>query len=238
MKKIVMMMIGAAVLMSSCDTYQASGAYTGSMFGNMVGSAIGGIAGGWRGHEIGSLVGTVGGAVVGASIGKAADERRERRYEERASRRQQQRYEQRNSRRSDQRYDQYPSAGQQSQMSYSANGQALVVRNAAIYEDNQDGRLTRGEKCTVVFEIANITSDPVYDVYPLVDEKTGNKHIHISPNLRVESIAPHQAIRYTASLVSDNGLKDGQIEVLVGVAQGNSIVDSQTRAFTVPTSKR
>ena len=238
MKKIVMMMIGAAVLMSSCDTYQASGAYTGSMFGNMVGSAIGGIAGGWRGHEIGSLVGTVGGAVVGASIGKAADERRERRYEERASRRQQQRYEQRNSRRSDQRYDQYPSAGQQSQMSYSANGQALVVRNAAIYEDNQDGRLTRGEKCTVVFEIANTTSDPVYDVYPLVDEKTGNKHIHISPNLRVESIAPHQAIRYTASLVADNGLKDGQIKVLVGVAQGNSIVDSQTRAFTVPTSKR
>lgn len=238
MKKIVMIMIGAAVLMSSCDTYQASGAYTGSMFGNMVGSAIGGIAGGWRGHEIGSLVGTVGGAVVGASIGKAADERRERRYEERASRRQQQRYEQRNSRRSDQRYDQYPSAGQQSQMSYSANGQALVVRNAAIYEDNQDGRLTRGEKCTVVFEIANTTSDPVYDVYPLVDEKTGNKHIHISPNLRVESIAPHQAIRYTASLVADNGLKDGQIKVLVGVAQGNSIVDSQTRAFTVPTSKR
>lgn len=238
MKKIVMMMIGAAVLMSSCDTYQASGAYTGSMFGNMVGSAIGGIAGGWRGHEIGSLVGTVGGAVVGASIGKAADERRERRYEERASRRQQQRYEQRNSRRSDQRYDQYPSAGQQSQMSYSANGQALVVRNAAIYEDYQDGRLTRGEKCTVVFEIANTTSDPVYDVYPLVDEETGNKHIHISPNLRVESIAPHQAIRYTASLVADNGLKDGQIEVLVGVAQGNSIVDSQTRAFTVPTSKR
>lgn len=238
MKKIVMMMIGAAVLMSSCDTYQASGAYTGSMFGNMVGSAIGGIAGGWRGHEIGSLVGTVGGAVVGASIGKAADERQERRYEERAARRQQQRYEQRNSRRSNQRYGQYPSAGQQSQMSYSANGQALVIRNAAIYEDNQDGRLTRGEKCTVVFEIANTTSDAVYDVYPLVDEKTGNKHIHISPNLRVESIAPHQAIRYTASLVADNGLKDGQIEVLVGVAQGNNIVDSQTRAFSVPTSKR
>ena len=245
MKKILMMMIGAAVLMSSCDTYQGAGAYTGSMFGNMVGSAIGGIAGGWRGHEIGSLIGTVGGAAIGAAVGQAADERQERRYEERASRRQQRRYEQRNrsyqqqrDRGYDRSYGQYPSAGQQPQMSYNANGQALVIRNAAIYEENQDGRLTRGEKCSVVFEIANTTSDPVTDVYPLVDEKTGNKHIHISPNMRVESIAPHQAIRYTASLVADSGLKDGQIEVLVGVAQGNTIIDSQTRAFQVPTSKR
>lgn len=234
MKKILMMMICAAMLLGSCDTYQAAGVYTGSMFGNMVGSAIGGIAGGWRGHEIGSLIGTVGGAAIGATVGKAADERR---YEERASRRQQRRYEQRD-RGYDRNYGQYPSTGQQSQMTYSANGQALVIRNAAIYEENQDGKLTRGEKCTVVFEIANTTSDPVNDVFPLVDEKTRNKHIHISPNLRVESIPPHQAIRYTASLVADNGLKDGQIEVLVGVAQGNSIIDSQTRAFTVPTSKR
>ena len=230
-----MMMIGAAVLMSSCDTYQAAGAYTGSMFGNMVGSAIGGIAGGWRGHEIGSLIGTVGGAAIGAAVGQAADERK---YEERAARRQQRRYEQRESRRNHQRYGQYPTTRQQTQAAYSSNGQALVIRNAAIFEENEDGRLTRGEKCTVIFEIANTTSDPVYDVYPLVDERTGNKHIHISPNMRVESIAPHQAIRYTASMVADNGLRDGTVEVLVGVAQGNNIIDSQTHYFTVPTSKR
>lgn len=233
MKKLVITMISAAILMSSCSTYQAGGAYTGSMFGNMVGSAIGGIAGGWRGHEIGSLIGTVGGAAIGAAIGQAADERQERRYEERASRRQQQRYEQRNRSNS-----QYPATRQQTQMSYGASGQALVIRNAAIYEERQDGRLTRGEKCTVVFEIANTTSDPVYNVYPLVEEKTGNKHIHISPNMRVESIAPHQAIRYTASLVADKRLRDGQIEVLVGVAQDNNIIDSQTRAFSIPTAKQ
>ena len=239
MKRIFMLMIGAAVLVSSCDTYQAAGAYTGSMFGNMVGSAIGGIAGGWRGHEIGSLIGTVGGAAIGAAIGQAADERQERKYEERASRRQQHRYEQRDRsyERRNRSYGQYPKKERQS-ASYSANGQALVVRNAAIYEENEDGRLTRGEKCTVVFEIANTTSETVFNVYPLVDEQTGNKHIHISPNMRVESIAPHQAIRYSASLVADNGLKDGQIEVLVGVAQGDNVIDSQTRAFTVPTAKR
>lgn len=237
MKKVLMMMIGASLLLSSCYSYEGAGAYTGSMFGNMVGSAIGGIAGGWRGHEIGSLVGTVGGAVIGASVGRSAEEREQRKYEERAAQRRNQRYGQGVNQRRSQRNDQAPATSVQRQMGYS-NGEALVIRNAAIYEDNEDGRLTRGEKCTVVFEIANTTSDPVYNVYPLVEERTGNKHIHISPNMRIESLSPHQAIRYTAQMVADNGLKDGQIEVLVGVAQGNNIIDSQTRAFQVPTSKR
>ncbi|MCR4810206.1 MAG: hypothetical protein K5896_10165 [Prevotella sp.] len=240
MKKVLIMMIGASLLLSSCYSYEGAGAYTGSMFGNMVGSAIGGIAGGWRGHEIGALVGTVGGAVIGASVGRATEERQERKHEERAARRRQQRYEQRAEQRRSQRYDQAPATSAQRQMAHvnSGNGEALVIRNAAIYEENEDGKLTRGEKCTVVFEIANTTSNPVYNVYPLVDERTGNKHIHISPNMRIESLSPHQAIRYTAQMVADNGLKDGQVEVLVGVAQGNNIVDSQTRAFHVPTAKR
>ena len=116
-------------------------------------------------------------------------------------------------------------------------GPALVVRSAGIYESQQDGVLTRGETCQVVFEIMNTSSQPVYDVFPLVEEMTGNRHIHISPNLRVESIAPHQAIRYTATLQADRGLRRGQIEVRVGVAQGNERISSQNRSFSVPTSR-
>jgi hypothetical protein len=112
------------------------------------------------------------------------------------------------------------------------------VRNAGVYEDQRDGVLTRGEAAKVIFEIVNTSSQPVYDVFPLVEEATGNKHVHISPNLRIESIAPHQAVRYTASLVADRGLRNGQIAVRVGVAQGNSVISSQTRQFTVNTAKR
>ncbi len=267
MKKFLVIMIGAAVMLSSCDTYEAAGAYTGSAFGNMLGSAIGGIAGGWRGHEIGSLVGTVGGAAIGAAVGKATDERR---YEERAAarRQRQQRAESRRQTTNRDRggYDQgsynqggynqgYDQSGYDAQMrgddridfngggssnAYmgSSTGEALVIRKAGVYEEQQNGVLTRGEKCSVIFEIANTTSMPVYDVFPLVEETTRNKHIHISPNMRVESIAPHQAIRYTATLLADKGLKDGQIEVRIGVAQGNNVVNSQTRVFQVPTAKR
>ena len=242
MKKVLLMMLGAALLMSSCGTYEAEGAYTGSTFGNILGSAIGGIAGGWRGEHIGSLIGTVGGAAAGAAIGAAADNKREAKIQERRAAAWGV-----NSRQTAQR--QNDGSGFDAQMrgddriSFSggdnsaASGEALVIRNAGVYEAVNDGVITRGEKCEVIFEIANTADQPVYDVFPLVEEATGNKHIHISPNMRVESIAPHMSIRYTAVLVADRGLRNGQIQVRLGVAQGNKLVSSQNRMFTVPTSK-
>lgn len=281
MKKIMIVLAAAALLLSSCGSYEATGAYTGSQFGHVLGSAIGGLAGGWRGHELGSIVGTVGGAAVGAAIGRSADRRQEERVAERqqARRAQQARQRQAAAAASGQ-YDngqygngQYDNSGYDPQMQgddrisfdpvdgfnstgttdsyagtsqlptlrqgYAAtSGPALVVRNAGVYEDQRDGVLTRGEAAKVIFEIVNTSSQPVYDVFPLVEEATGNKHVHISPNLRIESIAPHQAVRYTASLVADRGLRNGQIAVRVGVAQGNSVISSQTRQFTVNTAKR
>jgi uncharacterized membrane protein len=107
-----------------------------------------------------------------------------------------------------------------------------------IVESRRDGVLTRGEECTVMFEIMNNSDRTVYDVRPIVEDVTGNKHVKISPNLRVESIAPHQGVRYTATILADKKLKDGEIMVLVGVAQGRQEVTSQTRQFTVPTAKK
>lgn len=217
------MIMGAAMLLSSCGTYQATGTYTGAQFGHVIGSAIGGISGGWRGHEMGSLIGTVGGAVVGSAIGAAADRKQERKYEERRNARPMQRQSTRDN------YD--------DRITFNQSSSPLEIRNAGVYEKQRDGVLTRGEECTVVFEIYNSSDRAVYDVYPLVEDVTGNKHISISPNLRVESIGPRQAIRYTATILADRRLKDGQIEVTVGVAQGRQVVESQTRLFTIPTAK-
>lgn len=83
MKKVLLFGICALLLMSSCGTYEASGAATGAHFGSIIGSVIGGISGGWRGSDVGQLVGMAGGAVVGAAIGRAADQRAEERAEQR-----------------------------------------------------------------------------------------------------------------------------------------------------------
>ncbi|MCR4602293.1 MAG: hypothetical protein K5683_02000 [Prevotella sp.] len=264
-KGMFIILLSAGILLSSCGSYEATGAYTGSQFGHMIGSAIGGIAGGWRGHEIGSIIGTVGGAAAGAAIGHAADKAQQQKYEERATARQR-RIESQRSRdygtynQGNESYNQgsYDQSGFDPQMrgddritfdngngntdnnraSFNVTGASgIIIRNAGIYEDQRDGVLTRGETCKVMFEILNNSNQAIYDIFPLVEEATGNKHVHISPNLRIESIAPHQAIRYTASLTADKGLRNGQIQVRVGVAQGNNVVMSQTRQFTVRTAK-
>ena len=75
MKKLFILPISAAILLSSCGTYAGSGAMSGGSLGSILGSAIGGIAGGARGSDIGTIVGMAGGAIIGASTGAKADRR-------------------------------------------------------------------------------------------------------------------------------------------------------------------
>ena len=90
----------------------------------------------------------------------------------------------------------------------------------------------------MVFEIYNTSGKPVFQVLPTVVELTGNKHIHISENVLVESIMPGRGIRYTAVLKADDRLRDGDAVIRVGVFQGNREVNSQTQEFTIKTSRR
>jgi hypothetical protein len=80
MKRIGLWVVGATLLLSSCDTYTGQGAAVGGTFGSILGSAIGGIAGGWRGSDIGTIVGMAGGAAVGAAIGAQADKAEAEKY--------------------------------------------------------------------------------------------------------------------------------------------------------------
>lgn len=75
MKKVFVITMSAAFLLSSCGTYEGSGAYMGASFGSILGSAIGGISDGPRGSDIGTIVGMAGGAIVGSAIGSAKDQK-------------------------------------------------------------------------------------------------------------------------------------------------------------------
>lgn len=75
MKKVFVITVSAALLLSSCGTYQGSGAYVGASLGSILGSAIGGISDGPRGSDIGTIVGMAGGAIVGSAIGAAKDQK-------------------------------------------------------------------------------------------------------------------------------------------------------------------
>jgi hypothetical protein len=86
MKKVAILAVGAALLMSSCGSYMASGAYAGSSLGSILGSAIGGLTNGPRGSDWGSIIGMAGGAVVGGAIGNAVDKAQQERLAERYER--------------------------------------------------------------------------------------------------------------------------------------------------------
>lgn len=122
---------------------------------------------------------------------------------------------------------------------YSVNYNSLIeIRNARFIDSSRDGVITRGEECKITFEVMNRSSKVLYDVQPTVIDVSGNKHIHISPNLHVESIAPNSGIRYTASILADRKLKDGEIVIRIGVTQGNKQITSQMQEFVLKTCKR
>ena len=264
MKKFVVLLMSSACLLSSCGTYTGSGAYVGGSFGSILGSAIGGLAGGPRGSDIGTIVGMASGVAIGAAMGSQADQQRQQNTEERRQRIEQRGqgsygqstdsgFDSSNSG-DDRLYDfnssdytgnysaqlpttSFPSSSSVSELneklSYCPN---LEIINARFVDDNQDGKLNRGETCKLIFEVMNRGTKPVYDVVPTVVETTGNRHIYISPNIHVEKIDAGKGIRYTAMVKADNRLKDGTARFCVSVLHGNEAI-SKVNEFNIPTSK-
>ena len=122
---------------------------------------------------------------------------------------------------------------------YSIKYNSLIeIRNARFIDADHDGVIKAGEECRITFEIMNRSSITLYDVQPTVFDVSGNKHIHISPNLHIESIAPNSGVRYTATVLAGKKLKDGVAVIRVGVAQGNKEITSQFKEFSLQTRRR
>lgn len=283
MKKSIVVMLSAAIILSGCDTYAGAGAYTGSSLGSILGSAIGGLAGGPRGSDVGTLIGIAGGAIVGAAVGSAADHAAEKKQQanidqykrDKAARQAQRRNAQAGSSSSttdvaadasygsgfdasnsgdDRIYDfssndytgdytaRQPETTMPLQSSVDELAQglkyspAIEIVNARFVDDNQDGKIQRGELCKIIFEVMNRGTQTVYDVQPTVVEATGNKHIYVSPNMHVEQIEPGKGIRYTAMVKADNRIKNGEAKFCVSVIQGSSHI-SKVSEFNIPLVK-
>ena len=256
MKKFIVISLAGAMLLSSCSTTE-SGASNGAFFGSILGSAIGGITGGYRGSDIGTIVGMAGGAVVGAAIGQASEKEEQRKYDEYMRRRNAQSGFDPNNGGNDQSgFD--PNNGGDDRIvmeeevpsntvsldelkrmeGFNVNiNESIQLRHEDFSDANGDGFITPGEECKVSFEIMNNSDVEIFDVIPTVIETTGNKHIHISPTVRIESIRPHQGVRYTATVLADKRLKDGNAVIRVTVTQGRNDIASMAKEFNI-TCKR
>ena len=243
MKKVIVYSLVGAMLLSSCSTTE-SGASNGAFFGSILGSAIGGITGGYRGSDIGTIVGMAGGAVVGAAIGQASEKEEQRKYDEYMRRRTDSGFDPNNG--GDDRIvmeTEVPSNTVsldelKNMTGYNVNiNESIQLRHENFTDANGDGNISPGEECKVSFEIMNNSDVEIFNVIPTVIETTGNKHIHISPTVRVESIKPHQGVRYTATILADKRLKDGNAVIRVTVTQGQNDIASMAKEFNI-TCKR
>ena len=244
------------MLLSGCCTTE-SGASNGAFFGSILGSAIGGITGGYRGRDSGTIGGMAGGAGVGAAIGQAAEKEEQRKYDEYMRRRNDRSGFDPNNGGNDQSgFD--PNNGGDDRIvmeeevpsqtvtldelkrmeGFNVNiNESIHLRHEDFSDANGDGFITPGEECKVSFEIMNNSDVEIFDVIPTVIETTGNKHIHISPTVRIESIRPHQGVRYTATVLADKRLKDGNAVIRVTVTQGRNDIASMAKEFNI-TCKR
>ena len=238
MRKNVLILLATVLLLTSCGTYTGTGAFVGGGFGSIIGSAIGGISGGHHGSHVGTLIGMAGGAIVGAAIGNAADQAEQRRYEE-YQRDRDEHYARTDRHARVNRDTRTDDDAKPNQFEFrKADAVVNIVRNALFRDASGDQVLVAGEECTVTFEIMNKSRQEVFDIQPVVYELTGNKHIHISQNLHIESILPGKGIRYTATIRADKKLREGTARLRVGIVINNREVEGQTYEFVVPTKKK
>ena len=121
---------------------------------------------------------------------------------------------------------------------YNVNiNERILLRNVSFVDADGNGEIQPEEECKVSFEIMNNSDVEIFDVVPTVIEVSGNKHIHISPGIRVESIKPHQGVRYSATVKADKRLKDGNAVIRVAVAQGQNDITSQVKEFNITTRR-
>ena len=241
-----------------------TGAQFGSILGSAIGGISNGPRGSDVGTIIGMAGGAiVGGAIGNAADQKARGEVAEHREavkQRRAQRNQQYQYEQPTisgydaNNMGDDRIDfdgtdsAYSSDYQQPSADYEArqgndfliqpttDQPYAVLRNARFTDANGDNVISRGEICQLVFEVMNTSKSDLYDVVPTVAEMSGNKHIYISPSVRIEKIPAGKGIRYTAMIKADNRLKDGTIKICCSVIQGDKTI-SEVSEFNIETRK-
>ena len=121
---------------------------------------------------------------------------------------------------------------------YNVNiNERIQLRNVSFVDADGNGEIQPEEECKVSFEIMNNSDVEIFDVVPTVIEVSGNKHIHISPGIRVESIKPPQGVRYSATVKADKRLKDGNAVIRVAVAQGQNDITSQVKEFNITTRR-
>ena len=105
-----------------------------------------------------------------------------------------------------------------------ARQESIVIKLFAFKNNRNDLSLVRNESATLVVELYNANDTTLYNVEPIVQEVTHNKHILLSENVKISRVEPYSTIRCTFNVVADKHLKNGSAIFTVKVKQNNRLV--------------
>lgn len=110
----------------------------------------------------------------------------------------------------------------------------IEIRNITVKEQDNNHKLNRKEVYRISFEVVNHTNKAIYNIMPRIAESSGNKNIFISQGITVECIAPGNGVRFTASVMANNKIKDGFINLLMSVnsADGKTLTEKTMQIET------
>lgn len=220
MKKIILFVAAAALVLSSCtSSSQFGGVVAGSSLGGMFGSSIGGIFGGPRGHDVGGAIGMLAGGVVGAAA--TAENNSSSSSSSSSSS-----YSSSNNSVYYDDYDNYSAPRQRSYSSRASQWRSLEVSNLRFSDQNDNRALDAGERAVIVMDIYNRGDVTLYDIAPVIT--CDNRRINISPSAMVSQLEPGQGFRYTAEIVARQRVKAGTTTFTISFGSGNNAVTAKT----------
>lgn len=228
-RRCVAPLLALSLLCSGCASGRMTGTPGGVMAGASVGGQLGGAVGGligennhgwhggYRGSAIGTIVGTVAGALIGNALTTPRDHGQGTGGQERMV------------------VDGRAGTSSSSAATLS-DGSALRLRNIRFIDDSRDRTIQSGESSKLIFEIMNEGDAPARNVVPIVSETTGMKRIYISSSILIEEIAPHEGVKYTATVMAGSKIKTGTATFHVGVANEYG-EEMDWQEFSIPTER-
>ena len=197
----IVCLFAASVILSSCSTspsyYSMSGTMAGASIGSQIGEAIGWFSGGHNRYGsslVGRVIGTAAGAGIGYSITQKQISNLNKQYDNRNTV-------------SENTYNNTftPESNTINRnfrigKNSKTYNNSLCIGNISYQDENGDGKISKGETCTITYEVSNNTQWLISDLVVAISEETNTKRFAFSPSTPNVSISPGGTIRYKANV--------------------------------------
>ena len=210
----IVCLFAASVILSSCSTspsyYSMSGTMAGASIGSQIGEAIGWFSGGHNRYGsslVGRVIGTAAGAGIGYSITQKQISNLNKQYDNRNTV-------------SENTYNNTftPESNTINRnfrigKNSKTYNNSLCIGNISYQDENSDGKISKGETCTITYEVSNNTQWLISDLVVAISEETNTKRFAFSPSTPNVSISPGGTIRYKANVFCKKKPSQSNVEI-------------------------